>query len=523
MCIRDSYEFGRFGQAAVFNGSSSIIKDVLGSGFTYASKTMTFSAWIFVTDNSNDNAIIGDGFSNSSGGWAISTGYGSAPNQRLAFSRAGSVGGVQQTYGSVTIPDNTWTHIVVSIDFPNMTTNSSIKMYINGTEDTSLTDGISSAFQENTTYNTAIGGTWTGSAGRLFEGKIDQVRIFNSALDAAAVENLYNEKPEVNTSNFETVLYNGTSSDRYVSNVGFQSDLVWIKRRNSTNGHVIQDSVRGANNYLMSHSQNAQASNASFDSFEANGFELTGNGGSWNNSAGTYVAWCWKGGGNAVNNTDGNITSQVSANQDAGFSIVKWTSTGSGNSTKTVGHGLSSTPEMIILKNASATSSWRVYHSGIPSPNNSLALNSAEIAFSFWPSVSSTNFGLVASVTTGESSGASGQSIIAYCFHSVAGYQKVGVYTGGGSSGKTVTTGFRPSWVMIKRTDVSNYWVIIDSVRDTSDPYSQILYANVSDAEASGGATTSISFSDTGFSMSTSAVGSSINASGGTYIYLAIA
>ena len=331
--------------------------------------------------------------------------------------------------------------------------------------------------------------------------------------------------PEVNTSNFETVLYNGNGGSQYISSLGFEPDFVWIKKRgNDAKDHRLFDTVRGPNKVIYSSRNLPEGSpTTELTSFEANGFMLGS--ASAVNDADTndsYVAWCWKAGGDAVNNTDGNITSQVSANQNAGFSIVKWTSTGSGNSTKTVGHGLSSTPEMIILKNASATSSWRVYHSGIPSPNNSLALNSAEIAFSFWPSVSSTNFGLVASVTTGESSGASGQSIIAYCFHSVAGYQKVGVYTGGGSSGKTVTTGFRPSWVMIKRTDVSNYWVIIDSKRDTTDPHSKILWANVSDLEAEGGSSTNISFSDTGFSMGTGVVGSSVNASGGTYVYLAI-
>lgn len=188
-----TYEFGRYGTAAVFNGSSSIIKDVLGSGFTYASKTMTFSAWIFVEDASNDNMIIGDGLTTSTGGWGISTGYGNAPNRSLAFSVASAaMGGVQQTYSSISVLDKTWTHIVVSVDFSSVT--DSVKMYINGTEDTSLTDGISGTFVDNTTYNTAIGGTWTGSAGRLFEGKIDQVRIYNSALDATAVANLYNEK-----------------------------------------------------------------------------------------------------------------------------------------------------------------------------------------------------------------------------------------------------------------------------------------------------------------------------------------
>jgi hypothetical protein len=113
--------------------------------------------------------------------------------------------------------------------------------------------------------------------------------------------------------------------------------------------------------------------------------------------------------------------------------------------------------------------------------------------------------------------------MIAYCFAEVAGFSKFGSYTGVGAAGLTVTTGFRPRWVMIKRTDSANSWAIIDSVRDTSDPYSKILWADLPDAEAEGGSTTALSFSDTGFSMSTSATGASINASGGTYIYMAFA
>jgi len=185
---------GLFGTyAADFNGSSSIIKDVLGNGFTYAAKTMTFSAWIFVEDASNDNMIIGDGLATSTGGWGISTGYGNAPNTSLAFSVASAaMGGVQQTYSSVYVSDNTWTHIVVSVDFSSIT--DSVKMYINGAQDTSITDGITgTTFVDNTTYNTAIGATWTGSAGRLFEGKIDQVRIFDRALDGDEVFKLYAE------------------------------------------------------------------------------------------------------------------------------------------------------------------------------------------------------------------------------------------------------------------------------------------------------------------------------------------
>jgi hypothetical protein len=205
---------GQINYGASFNGSSSIIKDVLGSGFTYASKTMTFSAWIFVEDASNDNMIIGDGLATSTGGWGISTGYGNAPNRSLAFSVASTaMGGVQQTYSSVSVSDNTWTHIAVSVDFSSIT--DSVKMYINGTEDTSLTDGISGTFVDNTTYNTAIGGTWTGSAGRLFEGKIDQVRIFNKALSTSEISSLYGETACVYTSTTDTVNYQGTNLAYY--------------------------------------------------------------------------------------------------------------------------------------------------------------------------------------------------------------------------------------------------------------------------------------------------------------------
>jgi hypothetical protein len=400
-----------------------------------------------------------------------------------------------------------------------------MKLYIDGNVESSTPTANSSA--TSPLYTLEIGRRAYYNS-QYFNGKIDQVRIFDSALDAAAVENLYNEKPEVNTSNFETVLYNGTSSDRYVSNVGFQPDLVWIKRRNSTNAAVIQDSVRGENNYLMPHLPNAQASNTSFDSFEANGFELTGSGGSWNNSTGTYVAWCWKGGGDALLNENGSINSQVSANQDAGFSIVKWTGDDSVNAT--IGHGLNSAPELYIIKKTSAPANWQAnLASSVTGTEGYLTLDGAAAPpiYTTYPNyyTSANSTVLSTNGTTNAERLYNNQSedYIAYCFHSVTGYQKIGSYTGGGSSGKTVTTGFRPRLVMIRRTDVSNYWVIIDSKRDTTDPYSKILWANVSDLEADGGSTTNISLSDTGFSMGTSVVGSSVNTAGGTYMYLAIA
>jgi hypothetical protein len=352
-----------------------------------------------------------------------------------------------------------------------------------------------------------------------YRGKLDQVRIYNSALDATAVENLYNEKPEVNTSNFETVLYNGTSSDRYVSNVGFQPDLVWIKRRNSTNSAVIQDSVRGENNYLMPSSANAQASNASFDSFEANGFELTGGGGSWNNSAGTYVAWCWKGGGNAINNTNGNITSQVSANQDAGFSIVKYTGSGSA---MTIGHGLSSAPELIIFKSTNTTQDWLIATTVIDGSldyfwDATAGFGTGTKSDLPWsvPDSSVINFGSSSDVINNLSGT---QQMIAYCLHSVTGYQKVGSYTGNNPTGSTtmdIAVGFTPRFVLLKNASTAGPgWNMYDNLRGSNN-----ISANSSNPEADYSSIFEII--NNGFRLKS--VNTNTNYQTNTFIYLAIA
>lgn len=335
------------------------------------------------------------------------------------------------------------------------------------------------------------------------------------------------------TENFTPKLYTGNGTAGHsITGVGFQPDLVWIKSRGDASSNFLFDVVRGTSNWLSSDLNLGQNSASGVTSFDSDGFTL-GNNGAMNSNSQNYVAWCFKGGGNSNTfNIDGTGYSTASAagldtgllnptgasvNTAAGFSILKWTNNGA---TRTVAHGLNSIPELIIFKRTDTSQNWFVETDVIDGSYDYLVLNdgsSAKVDGSGAWSTRATSSTITSFTSTTNS------EYIAYCFHSVTGYQKIGSYTGGGSSGKTVTTGFRPRWVMIRRTDVGNYWVIIDSVRDTSDPYGQILYANVSDAEASGGATTSISFSDTGFSMSTSAVGSSINASGGTYIYIAIA
>ena len=332
--------------------------------------------------------------------------------------------------------------------------------------------------------------------------------------------------------NFNTVLYTGNAgasntTSQSITSVGFQPDLVWVKNRDNANNHVLFDSIKGATNWLNSNNNFNEYSNSTTAgaSFLSNGF-TTGTSDQTNKSSNNLVSWSWKAGGAAVNGSGTNVTSvKVSANQDAGFSIVKYNYQSS--SAATISHGLNEAPEMVIVKpyNSTLGSTWFVYHSSLCAGkemylNNNSANGSDSNRWNNTAPTASvfsigTSFGSYPSYYHGDH--------IAYCFHSVDNYQKVGSYTGAGSAGLTVTTGFRPRWVMIKRTDSANDWVIIDSIRDTSDPYSKILWADLSDTEADGGSTSALSFSDTGFSMSTSSVGSSINASGGNYIYLAIA
>ena len=504
-----TYEFGRYGQAAVFNGTSSYIS--LTDIPSTASADISISAWINADTLSGDRTIISLR-KNRLIEITINSGY--SAGQRLEFKFYDGVSNKVINLNENLITVGNWHHICLTAQ-----AGGNMIAYFDGVAQGSpLAIGNVYVANQSDTIGAYISG-----AGGFFDGKIDQVRIYGLLLDATAVENLYNEKQEINTSNFEPVLYEGNGGSQYISNVGFEPDLVWIKSRGINYDHQLHDSVRGAGNGLLSNSNVASVFYNTVTSFDSNGFFV--------NAPGTYVgtnannqdfvAWCWKAGGDAVNNTNGNITSQVSANQDAGFSIVKWISTGSNTSTKTVGHGLSSTPEMIILKNvSSSTASWRVYHNNIPSPNNSLALNSAESAFSFWPSVSSTNFGLAASVTTGESSGASGQSIIAYCFHSVAGYQRAGSYVGNNPTSSTVRDitglGFTPRFVLLKNAStLGPSWNMYDSVR----PNGFTLLANSTNAEAN--YSTLFEIITDGFRLKS--VNTNTNYSTDTFIYLAIA
>ena len=328
---------------------------------------------------------------------------------------------------------------------------------------------------------------------------------------------------------FNTVLYTGNSSTQSITGVGFQPDFNWIKRRNSTAEHFLHDSVRGIDSvsgnyyYLISSltaAEGVQSDNDGVNSFDSDGFTLGyTNSTSWNQAGSTYVAWNWKADGAGVTNTDGSITSTVSANQKAGFSIVSYTGNLSSAGTATVGHGLGVEPDMIITKARSSTSDWVVMHRDLASWSHGLYLNltaaSGDSSIYGSRSVSTSTF------TTNYVTGLNinGVTQIAYCFHSVEGFSKFGSYTGNGSTdGTFVYTGFRPAFVMVKQTNGAGSWMTIDSTRDIDNVATQYLHPNLSDAE---GSTTLLDILSNGFKWRYT--GGSGNASGGTYIFMAFA
>jgi hypothetical protein len=330
---------------------------------------------------------------------------------------------------------------------------------------------------------------------------------------------------------FNAVTYTGTSGTQSVTGVGFQPDFVWIKNRTSTLSHVLQDAVRGTTAYLVSNATTAENTNTAsnwFRSFNSDGFTvatLTDPGGvstnEWNNTGYNYVSWNWKANGAGSSNTAGTITSTVSANTSAGFSIVTYT--GNGTSGATIGHGLGVAPKMIIVKRRDAVAAWDVYHASIGATGR-LYLNTTDATNTSsapWNDTAPTSS--VFTVGTATDTNASGSTIVAYCFAQIAGYSAFGSYTGNGSTdGPFVFTGFRPRFVMIKASSISGEnWYIVDATRSPYNAAILYLSPNNSDAEASPGAAQFFDFLSNGFKLRVS--GSYSNSSGATYIYMAFA
>ena len=331
-------------------------------------------------------------------------------------------------------------------------------------------------------------------------------------------------------------LYTGNGSTQSLTNtingISFQPDLVWVKARSLAYSNYLYDSVRGTgtSKSLISDAtaaEGAGSTNANLTSFDLSGFSLGTTSGTngMNANAVTYVGWQWKAGGTSSSNTNGSITSTVSVNATAGFSVVTYTGTGSA---ATIGHGLGVAPSMMIVKTRSVVNGWLVYHSVVGN-GKYLVLsntNATTIDSTTWNNTSPTSS--VFSVGTGVNTNQSGTTYIAYLWSEVAGFSKFGSYTGNGSTdGTFIYLGFRPRFVMIKDTTNGQPWMIVDSSRDTYNVAGDYLEPNSSQVE-NGGSTvsssTAMDFLSNGIKMRNSASSSGYtNANGDVYIYAAFA
>ena len=325
---------------------------------------------------------------------------------------------------------------------------------------------------------------------------------------------------------FNTKLYTGNGSTNAITGVGFQPDMCWWKMRSGVEDHALGDAVRGATKIVKPNDTNAEATSSSyFTSFDSDGFTL-GSDSKTNANSSTYASWNWKANGAGVSNTDGSITSTVSANTTSGFSIVKYTGDGSGASA-TIGHGLGVTPACVIMKPLNYGGAWWIAHKTMPT-NYLLEFNTnaqADILSSFgggglsFSAFTNNVIGGIAN-TNADLWNKSSEPYIAYCFAEKKGYSKFGSYTGNGSTdGTFIYTGMKPAFVIHKRTDSAGYsWLIHDNKRPDYNSTDKILEADLASVEQSN---YHMDLLSNGFKHRITS--GSTNGSGGTYIYMAFA
>jgi len=326
---------------------------------------------------------------------------------------------------------------------------------------------------------------------------------------------------------FNGATYLGSASAVTVSSLSFKPDLVWIKDRQNGNNHCLVDSVRGVGKYLGSNLTAAEVNSTSqsISSFTSTGF-VTGTANPANEAASNtlgFMSWNWLASNTTTANTSGTISSTISVNQTAGFSIVSYTGNGTGNST--IGHGLGAIPKFIIVKKRDGVEGWGTLSASFVSaadPNIVYLNNTATQADDTNVWGTSANF-TSSTFTVGDWNGsnANASTYIAYCFAAIKGYSSFGSYTGNGSAdGTFVYTGFKPAFLLFRRTSTGDNWVIKDSIRDPFNVSEKRIYPNqaaIEDTSVNG----AIDILSNGFKNRSS--NDLLNQSGDTYIYMAFA
>ena len=537
------------GQSGVFDGSSSVITlpSALSDGVTTTAQTISF--WFYVenevtSSTSNNEIMTFSGTSSVDGKVALGSTTGSFTGETLSVT-----GNLTNSYNYIkdNIPAG-WNHVVLQWETNKW------QVYLNGSSKTTFTHG------------TPVQNKWKLKFGNrsifYFNGKLDDIRIYSDQLTSGEINAIFNnttasiptdyiayykldgngndETTNYNATSVSNVTYsdpalltqyNGTPTNVNFLGMAFQPDAIWIKSRDNSRNHRLNDSLRVYEIYP--NLTNKESSFVGISSYDSNGFTIGTSDPNYNANNEDYVAWCWKAAGAAdtynvleggtvtsdstasgAGITAGSITTgwEVSANRDAGFSIVSYT--GNGTAGATVGHGLSSAPELIISKNRDEAQSWIVNATAI-GKSKILTLNTSGETLDrpnqYYYDWNDTT------ITMGSDIHINGlnDKIITYCFHSVDEYQKVGSYSGNSTSGRLIDTGFQPRFVMIKTTNATSNWFILDALRGGT----QDLRANSNADEET--RTNGVTFVSNGFEIDDTSVG--FNNSSTNYIYLAIA
>ena len=338
------------------------------------------------------------------------------------------------------------------------------------------------------------------------------------------------------TDYFNTVLYTGNGGGtQSITGVGFQPDFTWLKGRSDADYHFLVDSVRGYTKRLFSNLDDGESTaSTTISSSDSDGFTV-GSDAMTNRSSSTYVAWNWLAGGSASSDSNGSITSSVSANTTAGFSIVTYTGDGGGSAT--IGHGLGVAPSLIIVKARTEPTggvhfgtdqgNWVVYvkpPNGIVNETDGALLNKTDDFFDSAAAFNDTApTSTVFTIGTADDVNESGDTYVAYCFANVDGYCKIGSYLGNGNAdGPTILTGFRPAWIIFKDTDTdgTNWWMF-DNKRSPFNLVNDGIIAQGSDAEFANNSNLQIDFLSNGFKHRTG--GYDNNTSASPTIYMAFA
>jgi hypothetical protein len=361
---------------------------------------------------------------------------------------------------------------------------------------------------------------YTGSTGACFVNFGQQPFVYTPPTGHLAINtyNLPDSTVVKGSSYMDATLYTGNLTGQSITNAAsFKPDLVWIKSRSAATDNKLTDSVRGATIAVISNSTAAETTDLTgMTAFNSNGFTV-GASTDYNNISATYAGWQWKAGqGSSSSNTSGSITSTVSANTTAGFSVVTYTGTGAN---ATVGHGLGVAPKFIIVKNRGSAVAWTSWHTLIANTQYLVLNTTAAVATgaTWWNSTTPTSS--VFSVGTSTSTNASTNTYVAYCWSEIAGFSKFDTYTGNGlANGTFIYTGFSPKFILIKRSNSTGDWYIWDTTRNTDNVVNSILLPNSSAAETTA---TSIDILSNGFKLRNTTAGFNTNA--GIYIYAAFA